>query len=256
MFTAVAMPTLNEAEDIDDAFYGLARQTHRPDIVIVADGGSTDGTIDAATDAADDHGLEIRIGQRDGTNIGASCEAAVLMAADEMETRGYDDAVIVRTDGDSILSDDWIRLAHDALADKDTPTVFGGLTIPKHTYDHRDVDRPPLWRRVSWWGYSALSNANPTPKGRGMAFTWSDFRDLGGYCLCDSGDCNCSPQWYEDSILTTKAKMAGQLTTSTRAHIYTEMPTTTLSSPNRWGNDVRQRVRDEDWRPDGDARYD
>lgn len=257
MFTAVAIPTLNEAPSIGDTFYGLARQTHKPDVVVIADGGSTDGTVEAAKDAASTYGLKTTIGHREDTNIGASCEAAVMMAADEMERQGHDDAVIVRTDADSILSDNWIGSAVTTLSDADDPTVFGGVTVPMHTYEHRDVGRPPLWRRVTWWGYAALSNVNPTPKGRGMAFTWKDFQALGGYCLCEDGKCNCSPQWYEDAILTTKAKLAGECTTSPRAHIYTEMPTTTLSSPDRWGQTVRQKVRDMDWRPDGEApRYD
>lgn len=248
MYTAVVIPTLNEAEGVTDTFVSLANQTMRPDHIVIADGGSDDGTSTGAQKLGEYSGIPVTVAEKDGANIGFSCQAGVDLACMQMEDEGYDDGVIVRTDADSFLSSNWIERSQSWLSTATQPACYGSITVPRESIR----GSAPVWERVNGWWYAVFSNANPKPKGRGMAFTKQTFEDVGGYMLCEGGECVYDPEWYEDTIFIEKCEQSGgRVCMDPRAYVATEMPTTTLSSPSKWGGSwkVKKMVSEMDWKP-------
>ena len=73
---AVCLTVLNETASIDELLGSLAVQTRLPDEVVITDGGSTDGTLDALGRWRG-RGLPLTILHRPGDNISAGRNAAI-----------------------------------------------------------------------------------------------------------------------------------------------------------------------------------
>ncbi|HEY4688315.1 MAG TPA: glycosyltransferase [Anaerolineae bacterium] len=104
----------NEAESIRALLDSIAAQTHLPDEVIVCDGGSTDGTLDALRAESR---LPIRIVEQPGANISQGRNAAIEAASGE---------IIASTDAGVRLDPDWLKhLAAPFERDPQTSVVAG-----------------------------------------------------------------------------------------------------------------------------------
>lgn len=244
---AAVIPTLNEAETIHLSVEGLANQSHPVGKVFLMDGGSTDGTIAKAQSLAEDHDLDLVVGQREGANIGVACAAGIYQAGEWFDSQETD-GVIVRTDADSVLANNWVETAVGALEEDDV-TLFGSVSRPLHRLTGGFVRTDQRLVRST---FAAISNLFSKPKGRAMAFRWSDFNRVNGFCLCNGAECSCGPEWYEDSVITEKLKMEGRSIFSRRTWVYSEMPSTTLSKPQKWmpHEDWHEEVRESDWTPE------
>src|SRR5450756_2053606 len=96
---AVIATVLNEEASVAELIDSLANQTRRPDEVIIADGGSTDGTVERIRIAASDR-LGVTILHLLGANIAEGRNAAVLNSTSD---------VIAVTDAGVSLKPTWLQ---------------------------------------------------------------------------------------------------------------------------------------------------
>lgn len=111
MKISIVIPVYNEADHLAACLQAIARQTIRPDEVIVVDNNSTDGTVAVAETFAF---VKILHEPRQG----------VVHA----RTRGFDAAagdVIARIDADTILPADWLESVRAVFADSSLDAVSG-----------------------------------------------------------------------------------------------------------------------------------
>ncbi|MFB6076498.1 MAG: glycosyltransferase family 2 protein, partial [Candidatus Nanohaloarchaea archaeon] len=218
---AAFMPTLNEAGTVDDAIRSLADQTHPVEHLTVVDGGSTDGTVAEVRSAADDVPFDVDVevvtdgGVRYASQIGAE------HAIDHLPG----DGVVLRIEGDSVLSDKFVEEAVQHLR-QDEYVCYGAKVEP------RDGDGGPVAD-----AFRRIQNLNRYPKGRGMAFRASDFDAVDGYLLDDesAGDLRSSPvDCFGDAILTAKLRDRGTLAFSESATVRSTVPSTSAVSLDRW----------------------
>jgi len=99
MKISVIATVLNEGQVIERLLESLAAQTRPPDEVVIADGGSTDGTLDILTRWAASKRLPLRVVSVPGTNISAGRNAAIAAAKGE---------IIASTDAGVRLDQGWL----------------------------------------------------------------------------------------------------------------------------------------------------
>jgi glycosyltransferase involved in cell wall biosynthesis len=116
---SVIVTILNEREAIERLLESLAAQTRMPDEVLLADGGSTDGTLDLLNDWAASEQLPLRVLNEPGANISEGRNAAISAATGD---------VIVSTDAGVRLDKDWLEklvAPFDSDAGHAIPVVSG-----------------------------------------------------------------------------------------------------------------------------------
>jgi glycosyltransferase involved in cell wall biosynthesis len=99
MKVSVILTVLNEAESLPRLLDSLAQQTRRPDQVVVADGGSADGTLDLLRAERERGRLPLTIVERPGANIAQGRNAALDAATGE---------IVAVTDAGVRLAPDWL----------------------------------------------------------------------------------------------------------------------------------------------------
>jgi len=97
---SVIMTVLNERDSIERLLQSLEGQTRQPDEIVVADGGSTDGTLTVLSSWAASGWLPLRILKKPGANISEGRNAAIAAATGD---------VIVATDAGVRLDGDWLE---------------------------------------------------------------------------------------------------------------------------------------------------
>ena len=124
---AVVVTVLNEAATIADLLDSLAAQTRLPDEVIIADGGSTDGTLEIL--AAYQGPLPLRVVHVPGANISEGRNAAIRAARA---------TIVACTDAGVRLSPTWLEhlLAPWERSSHPPPAVAGFfLPDPRSTFE-------------------------------------------------------------------------------------------------------------------------
>src|SRR5215210_2695466 len=84
MQIAVILTVLNEAEALPRLLESLAAQTLRPDEIVVAEGGSRDGTAAVLAEHAARLGLPLRVVDAPGANIAQGRNRAIAAATSEI----------------------------------------------------------------------------------------------------------------------------------------------------------------------------
>lgn len=84
MKVSVIATILNEAETLERLLTSLEGQTRPPDEVVIADGGSTDGSLDVLDTWAAAGRLGLRVLRRPGANISAGRNAAIAAASGDV----------------------------------------------------------------------------------------------------------------------------------------------------------------------------
>jgi glycosyltransferase involved in cell wall biosynthesis len=124
---SVIVTVLNEQEAIERLLESLATQTRPPDEVVLADGGSTDGTLDLLAGWAASERLPLHILHQPGANISEGRNAAIAAATGD---------VIASTDAGVHLEEDWLEKIV-APFERDTgrtiPAVSGWFVPDPHT---------------------------------------------------------------------------------------------------------------------------
>jgi glycosyltransferase involved in cell wall biosynthesis len=124
---SVIVTVLNEQEAIERLLESLATQTRPPDEVVLADGGSTDGTLDLLAGWAASERLPLHVLHQPGANISEGRNAAIAAATGD---------VIASTDAGVHLEEDWLEKIV-APFERDTgrtiPAVSGWFVPDPHT---------------------------------------------------------------------------------------------------------------------------
>jgi glycosyltransferase involved in cell wall biosynthesis len=181
--TALIVTVLNEAATIEALLESVASQTRRPDEVVVADGGSVDGTFEALQRWSSR--VPLRVVQAPGANIARGRNVAIQSASSEL---------IAVTDAGVRLEPDWLEQLQAGLTD-DVHVVSGFF---------RPDPRSPFEHALGATTLPAVEDVNPEsflPSSRSALFRRHAWEQVGGY-----------PEWLdygEDLVFDLRLKRAG-----------------------------------------------
>ena len=193
---ALCLTVLNEADNLATLFASVAAQTRQPDEIVVADGGSTDGTAQVLQ-AWQARGLPITLLMRPGANISAGRNAAIGRARAPL---------IAVTDAGVRLEPGWLAALTRPFDDPDPPEVVAGF--------FRSDPRTTFEAALGATTLPTVDEVNPErfyPSSRSVAFTRRAWERVGGYpewldycedLLFDFAleDAGCRRAWAPDAI--------------------------------------------------------
>jgi glycosyltransferase involved in cell wall biosynthesis len=174
---SVIATVFNEANSLPRLWDSLGRQTRRPDQVVIADGGSTDGTLALLQRYAAAGPLPLHIVSCPGSNISQGRNAAIRAAAGP---------IIAVTDAGVRLQPDWLEKLVAAI-EAGSPTAAGFFRPDAHT---------PFETAMGATVLPGAQDIDPDtflPSSRSVAFLKEAWQAVGGY-----------PEWLdycEDLIL-------------------------------------------------------
>jgi succinoglycan biosynthesis protein ExoA len=118
---SVVAPMLNEAEHVADVVSDLAVQDYGGEVeFLVADGGSTDGSVERLREAADRQGLELTVLQNPDRWVSQGLNTCIRAASGDL---------IVRVDCHSRYPGDYLRRCAEAAEETGADNV-GGVVVP------------------------------------------------------------------------------------------------------------------------------
>ena len=176
MKISVIVTVKNEDESIHRLLDSLAAQTRAPDEVVICDGGSTDGTLDALST---EQRLPLKVIVRPGANISQGRNAAIAEATGD---------VIASTDAGVVLVPEWLQELVAPFergraggfgskpAQAPTPSVVAGFFLP----DVRTAFEVAMGATV----LPQLDEIRPDkflPSSRSVAFRKEAWQAVGGY---------------------------------------------------------------------------
>lgn len=169
MNVSVIVTVLNERGAIERLLDSLATQTRLPDEVVLADGGSTDGTLDLLDRWAASERLPLHILKEPGANISEGRNAAITAATGD---------VIVSTDAGVRLEENWLEklVAPFESTQGGSIAVVSGWFVP----DPHTVFETAM-------GATVLPNVQEIrterflPSSRSVAFRKAAWEAIGGY---------------------------------------------------------------------------
>ena len=170
MKVSVIATVLNEKDAIEHLLTSLYGQTRRPDEVVIADGGSTDGTLSILESRAHSPALPLRLLHTPGANISQGRNAAISAAAGSL---------IATTDAGVRLEDDWLEKLLAPFEDTTTGqavSVVAGWFVP----DPQTVFETAMGATV----LPQLRDVDPAtflPSSRSVAFRKAAWEASGGY---------------------------------------------------------------------------
>lgn len=185
MKKSVIITVKNEEKSIDGFLTSLFGQSVLPDEVVIVDGGSTDGTIEAIT-RFKSLGYPVNIIVKPDANIAQGRNIAIQHAAHD---------IIAATDAGCRLDPKWLELITEPFKESET-SVVSGFTLP---------DPQNMFERcVALFSYPKLEDIDPEtflPSSRSIAFRRDAWFKVGGY-----------PEWLytaEDTLFDLLLKKAG-----------------------------------------------
>lgn len=201
---AVVTTVLNERQGIRELLDGFVVQTRRADQIVVVDGGSTDGTLEALNDYRASH-PEVVVLVSPGVNIARGRNIGIAHA---------DADIIAVTDGGCRPEAQWLeRLVQPLLDDPSYAAVTGARRIVAANRFERFA--------------GLLSTSTNAPReeervfhGRNSAFRKSLWEAVGGY-----------PEWLytaEDTLFARRAKALGARVALAESAVVSWRPRPTL----------------------------
>jgi len=164
---SVVATVLNESTSIARLLHSLAQQTRLPDEVVIADGGSTDGTIASLEEFAASAPFAMKVLVRPGANISQGRNAAIA------EAKG---PIIAVTDAGVRLEPDWLEQLVAPFDAQPGPEVVSGFFA---------ADGRTLFERVlGAVTLPRLEEIDPDrfyPSSRSVAFRRDAWQRVGGY---------------------------------------------------------------------------
>jgi glycosyltransferase involved in cell wall biosynthesis len=172
MKIAVVTAVLNEADAIERLLRALAAQTRTPDVLLVADGGSTDGTLEKIAALAPSLPFGVQVLSIPG-KIAKGRNAAIAQTQAE---------IVAVTDADCVPVPQWLEALTAPIESGKAAAVAGGYYADAAT---------PIERAIATFTWVPLT-ANTTrflPSHRSVAYLRSVWQTLGGYNeQIDSGE--------------------------------------------------------------------
>ncbi|MCL4466643.1 MAG: glycosyltransferase [Chloroflexi bacterium] len=183
---SVIVTVKNEQQSLPRLLESLFAQTVEPAEVVVADGGSTDGTL-AVLEAYKARGFPLTVLSVPGANISQGRNAAIAAARCEL---------IASTDAGVVLEPNWLSELLRPFSTPDPPDVVAGFftAAPCSTFEKAlGATTLPDLRDIRPAGF--------LPSSRSVAFTRSAWQVVAGY-----------PEWLdycEDVVFDLKLRQAG-----------------------------------------------
>ena len=162
---SVVLTVLNEAGSIQQVLGDLLEQDLAGSEIVVVDGGSTDGTLEAVRAVAASHPC-VRLLEAPGANISQGRNRGIEAAAND---------VLAVLDAGVRLSPDWLRHITAPMADQRADVVAGFFEADPQT---------PFETALGATSLPLLSEVDPgtfLPSSRSLAFTRSTWQRAGGY---------------------------------------------------------------------------
>lgn len=192
----------NEESSIKDFLNGLINQSHKPDEIIIVDGGSADKTVEIITDYIK-NGHPIKLFIEKGANISRGRNLAIKQANNE---------IIASTDAGCKLDRDWLK---NLLSKFDDDTdVVGGMTVPESKTEFERCAAEITTTKIE-----DIDENTYLPSSRSIAFKKSAWEKAGKY-----------PEWLytaEDTVFDLNLKKVGcKFIIARGAIVYWKMRTT------------------------------
>jgi glycosyltransferase involved in cell wall biosynthesis len=167
---SVIATVLNEGPAVERLLASLEDQSRVPDEVVIADGGSSDGTLGVLRDWAESGRLPLLVLEVPGANISAGRNAAISAASGE---------VIATTDAGVRLEPGWLEALlipfEGAGSDQPVSAVAGWFVADPHT---------PFEAAMGATVLPHLRDIDPEtflPSSRSVAFRRNAWEQVGGY---------------------------------------------------------------------------
>jgi glycosyltransferase involved in cell wall biosynthesis len=163
MRISVVIPAYNEEKYLPQTLHSLDALTRKPDEIVVIDGSSTDATARVAAAAG------AKVVTVPKTTIGASRQRGLEEAAGD---------VVVFTDADTIVPDEWLTGIERELGKPGIVAYFGGFRVPDGPawYKFYINVLQPAGNMLLWWLFHF-----PMATGQYMAFYKSKAMEAGGF---------------------------------------------------------------------------
>jgi Glycosyl transferase family 2 len=196
----VAIPAKNEATFINPCLAALARQTRKPDAVLLLPNNCTDDTAAVAAAMSSSLPCRVYIRCRDfpppSANAGNARRAAMQLAA---KLAGCD-GILLTTDADTVVADDWIErnlqaisAGADLVCGRVALDAAEALLIPSHLQadDALECELTELLDRMA--AHLDPDPADPWPRhaeaaGASLAVTVAAFLRVGGVPALAAGE--------------------------------------------------------------------
>jgi glycosyltransferase involved in cell wall biosynthesis len=166
---SVIATVLNERDTIERLLKSLDGQTRRPDEVVIADGGSTDGTL-SILDSWTSASLPLHVLETPGGNISEGRNAAISAATGDL---------IATTDAGVRLEDDWLERLLAPFEDEatgQTVSVVSGWFVPDPQTLFETVMGATVLPQLR-----EISPETFLPSSRSVAFRRAAWEASGGY---------------------------------------------------------------------------
>ncbi|HUS14375.1 MAG TPA: glycosyltransferase, partial [Chloroflexia bacterium] len=187
--TSLVMTVRNEAPSIGAVLHSIAEQVRPPDELVIADGGSTDGTLEAITAAAATLPFPVRLLRVPGANISAGRNAAI---------RATEHSIVAATDAGVRLPPGWLAALiapFEAIGGAAVDVAAGFFAADPQSVFERAMGATVL---------PVLADVQPEtflPSSRSVAFRKEAWAAVGGY-----------PEWLdysEDLVFDLALKARG-----------------------------------------------
>jgi glycosyltransferase involved in cell wall biosynthesis len=197
MRVSLIATVLNEGDAIGRLMESLIEQSRQADEIVIVDGGSRDGTVNAIRSYSDR--LPVQVIVEPGANISRGRNIAIAAATGD---------IIAATDAGVRLTRDWLKeLIAPFETDPDLTGVAGFFLPDPHTTFEAAMGATVLPQR------DEIDPATFLPSSRSVAFKKSAWKDAGGY-----------PEWLdycEDLIFDLRVKaLAGSFAFAPDALVY------------------------------------
>ena len=164
---SVIATVYNEAGSIDSLLQSLLAQTRQPGEIVIVDGGSTDGTLEALRTAAHQVSLPLKVLSQPGCNISEGRNRAIASA------RG---PIIASTDAGVRLEEGWLAALMAPFDREDPPDVVSGFfAADPHSLFELALGAVTLPRREE------IDPKSFHPSSRSIAFRREAWQAVGGY---------------------------------------------------------------------------
>jgi glycosyltransferase involved in cell wall biosynthesis len=177
----------NEAATIGPWVRSVLAQSRPPDEIVIVDGGSDDGTVEAIRAVSDGGGAQIVVDVAEGANISAGRNRAIATAAHP---------IIAVTDAGTTLEPDWLERLVAPLEDAAADVASGFFFPGGETFFERALSAIITPHRAEVEPETFL------PSSRSVAFRKDAWQAVGGY-----------PEWLEhceDLVFDMDLKQSGQ----------------------------------------------
>ena len=173
MKVSVIATVLNEGQAIERLLESLEAQTRPPDEVVIADGGSTDGTVDILNEWSASRRLPLRVLAAPGANISAGRNAAIAAARGE---------IIASTDAGVQLEPGWLASLVAPLEDasRDAANRFVAVVSGWFVADPHTVFETAMGATVLP-NLQEIKPAQFLPSSRSVAFRQVAWEAVNGY---------------------------------------------------------------------------